>query len=108
MNSKIYDAQLSVSKIINDDLVNDLVSRLSIIGPSSYNIETKCVDIDMKTMALVEHDDTIRTILREWLFDMDLDKEIYNILSNNVEILYNITKTGYPNIQEHIIHVYLY
>lgn len=104
---KLYDVQLSVSKLINDDLVNDLISRLSIIGNSSYNYNTKCIDIKVNKNS-DKNDDTIKTILKEWLFDINLDSNTYNILSNNIDFLFNITKTNNFNNSKHIIHLYLY
>lgn len=108
MNTKkIYNAQLSVSKIINADLINDLVSRLSAIGESNYDCNTKGIVIRKNGIPNELDDTNIKYILREWINDMNLDKEDYDILIDNIDILFNITKINI-NDSKHIINVYLY
>lgn len=109
MNTKkIYNAQLSVSKIINADYINDLVSRLSSLGESKYNCNSKSVMIKIQGNPNETDEATIRYILKEWITDMDIDQEDYNVLIDNIDILFNITKINFPNIPYHIINVYLY
>lgn len=105
---RIYDAQLSVSRIINADLINDLVSRLSAIGPDKYDYNSKSVVINKDGIPDELDDINIKYILKEWIYDMNLNKEDYNTLINNIDILFNITKITLNNNLEHIINVYLY
>lgn len=109
MNTKkIYNAQLSVSKIINADYINDLVSRLSSLGDAKYNCNSKSVTIKRNGNPDEIDDVTIRYILREWLTELDIDQEDYNVLIDNADILFNITKINFADTPYHIINVYLY
>lgn len=109
MNTKkIYNAQLSVSKIINADYINDLVSRLSSLGESKYNCNSKSVTIKRNGNPDEIDNVTIRYILREWLTDLDIDQEDYDVLIDNADILFNITKINFADTPYHIINVYLY
>ena len=109
MNTKkIYNAQLSVSKIINADYINDLVSRLSSLGDAKYNCNSKSVTIKRNGKPDEIDDVTIRYILREWLTELDIDQEDYDVLIDNADILFNITKINFADTPYHIINVYLY
>lgn len=109
MNTKkIYNAQLSVSKIINADYISDLVSRLSSLGDAKYNCNSKSVTIKRNGNPDEIDNVTIRYILREWLTDLDIDQEDYNVLIDNIDILFNITKINFTDTPYHIINVYLY
>lgn len=108
---KIYTAQLNVSKFYTDETINDLVSRISSanIGDETYyNDKTKTIDIKCNRMAMVEDDFTIREIIKEWIQSLPINKEDIDIIINNMEFIFNITKLGYPNIEKHIINIYLY
>ena len=109
MNTKeLYAAQLNVSKLINDENIQDLISRLSMIGNSNYNHYRRCIDISINNEFISQdNDESIRNIFKEWLFNMNLDTQTYSIFSNNLKYLINITKISYPNIKNHVIHVYL-
>lgn len=107
MNTKkIYDAQLSVSKLINDDSINDLVNMLTDIGSAAYNYNSKSIMIK-KNEEDNNDEEKIRSILKIWINELDLSKEDHDTLIDNIDILFNITKLNECN-DEHIINVYLY
>lgn len=104
---KIYDAQLSVSKIIDDDLINDLVNKLEVIGSSAYNYNSKSIMIT-KSEEDINDDIRIKSILKDWINEIDISKEDHKILIDNIDILFNITKLNDCNDTKHIINLYLY
>ena len=110
MNTKrIYDAQLNVSEFYNDETINDLVSRLSSIGDETYyNEKTKTIDIKMNKVSSIEDDYNIREIIKEWLRTLPANEEDIEIMINNADYIFNIAKLGYPNLEKHIINIYLY
>lgn len=106
---KIYTAQLNVSKFYNKNTINDLVSKLSFIGEETYyNEKTNTIDIKCNRLAMIEDDVAIRETMKEWVKTLPANKEDIDIITNNIEIIFNITKLGYPNLEKHIINVYLY
>lgn len=110
MNTKrIYDAQLNVSKFYDDNTINDLISKLSFIGDETYyNEKTKTIDIKVNRLASVEDDSTIRTIIKEWVELLPADEEDIKIITDNINYIFNIVKLGYPNLDKHIIEIYLH
>lgn len=108
-NKRIYTAQLNVSKFYTTNTINDLVSKLSFIGDETYyNEKTKTIDIKCNRLATVEDDCAIRETIREWVKTLPADKEDINTIVENIEFVFNIAKLGYPNLEKHIINIYLY
>lgn len=111
MNTKeIYTAQLNVSNFYNDETVNDLISRLNSynIGNTYYNEKTNTIDIKCDRQSSINDDIIIRNTIKEWVKSLPANEEDINIIINNIEVVFNITKLGYPNLEKHIINIYLY
>lgn len=104
----LYTAQLNVSKYYNNETINNLVSKVSFIGNSFYNETTKTIDIKVDRLASIEDDEVIRQILKEWVKTLPADKEDIELICENVQYIFNISKLGYPNIPEHTINIWLY
>ena len=108
---KLYTAQLNVSKFFNNETINDLILRLKVLFAEDdiiYNEKTNTIDIMRNKMSNVEDDINIRVILKEWIRSLQADQNDIDIITNNIEFIFNITKLGYPNIDKHIINIYLY
>lgn len=103
-NSKIYTAQLDVSKFFTVETVTNLIDRLSYLGKDVYyNNKTRSIDIEIEDGK--ECDDiAIREELKIWLHTLEANKESIEIICNNINLVFNITKLGNINT----IKVYLY
>lgn len=108
---KLYTAQLNVSKFFNNETINDLILRLKALFAEDniiYNEKTNTIDIARNRISNIEDDINIRMILKEWIKTLPADQNDIDIITNNIEFIFNITKLGYPNIDKHIINIYLY
>lgn len=107
---KIYTAQLNVSKYYTEETINDLVSKLSFtgIGNTYYNEENKSIDIKCNRQSSIEDDIIIKNNIKEWLNTLPVNQDDISIIKDNIDIIFNITKIGIPNVEKHIINVYLY
>ena len=58
--TKIYNAQLNVSKFYTVDSIKALIDRLSYIGEDVYyNSETRSIDIDIPDEKVTNFDDSV-------------------------------------------------
>lgn len=106
---KICTAQLNVSNFYNEQTINSLVNKLNCIGDKVfYNEKSKTIDIESNHISNVEDDDKIKNIIRDWLYTLPADINDINVISDNIDIIFNVVKLGYPNIDKHIINIYLY
>ena len=103
--TKIYYAQLNVSKFYTVETITKLIDRLSYLGQDVYyNNETRSIDIEGPYEK--DNDDNIRNELKEWIKELPADKESINIICDNINFVFNITKIGTEN--NNIIKLYLF
>lgn len=106
---QIYIAQLNVSKYYTQNTINDLVSKLSFIGEETYyNEKNKTIDINCNRVASIEDDCAIRQTIKEWIKTLPIENKDIDVMIENIDFIFNITKLTYPNLDKHIINVYLY
>lgn len=103
---KISHAQLSVSKCYTVDTINTLINIIGRDGLISYyNFETKSIDIEHENNKEIDIN-IIKYRLKEWLDTLTADKESIEILKNNIDFIFNITRLNSPDGT--IFKVYLY
>lgn len=110
MNTEqLYHAQLNALENISVNSILNLIDKLNIIGDASYNYTSRCIEIEKKEASSINDDNKIREILKNWLSDeKNINANDKSVLIDNIDFLFNIAKLGYPDINKHIIQVYLY
>ena len=106
--TKIYYAQLNVSKLFTVDSITKLIERLQCTGDEvCYNIETKSIDIEIpKGTASEFNDNIIRDELKEWVKELPAEQSDIDTICDNINFVFNITKIGAENSD--IVKLYLY
>lgn len=108
--TKIYFAQLNVSKFYTVDSIKKLIDRLSYIGEDVYyNNETRSIDIDIPSEDVSNFDDLmIRDELTVWLKELPAEQEDIDTMINNINYVFNITKIGSINNNKSVVKLYMY
>lgn len=102
--TEIYYAQLNVSEYYTIDTITKLIDRLSNLGSDVYyDNSTKSINIENPNENI---DGIIRKELKQWINELSIDKNNMEVLCNNIDFIFNITKIN--DNSGTIIKVYLY
>ena len=114
MNTKeIYTAQLNVSKQFTDSSIGELCdiifhcNTISEIRNVSYNAYLKSIEIVIDRRSEVEDDEKLRILLQNWLKTLPVSRNDIDILCNNIEFIFNISKVGVADFDKHLIYIRL-
>lgn len=103
---KIYNAQLNVSRCYTVETITNLIDELSIYTENAYyNNETRSIDIEVDEGNNISNDD-IKYTIKSWLYTLPTDRGSIDIIAENINIVFNITRINNENNE--IIKVYLY
>ena len=103
--TKIYSAQLNVSKFYTVEEITRLINRLGYLGQDIYyNNETRSIDIE-EPIENINYD-MIREEVKQWIKELPADEESIKIICDNINLIFNITKIKLQN--DTIIKLYLY
>lgn len=100
--TKISNAQLNVSNFYTVENVTNLINRLSSEDYSAYfNLETRSIDIEAENDSI--SDFVIKHELEQWLRELPADNESIDIICENIDVVFNITK-----LSNNLTKLYLY
>lgn len=99
---KIYNAQLNVSRCYTIETITNLIDEFE---NAYYNNETRSIDIEVNEGCNISNDD-IKYTIKSWLYTLPADRSSIDIIAENINIVFNITRINNENNE--IIKVYLY
>lgn len=106
-NTKIYYAQLDVSKYFTVETITNLINRLSYLGKDVYySNETRSIDIELQDGTWLFDESKIRNELKHWVNELPAEEESIKTICDNINYVFNITQIAIGN--NVTVKVYLY